>query len=149
MTKPLCIIILILFIGCVLLKIFRVPLKTSSIVVDQSIMLKGVFLGAMTATSYRSVPEQTDSSPFITATGGRVHRDGVALSRNLLKRWGGPVSYGDIIYIENIGFKVANDTMNKRHLNHVDIWVKTYEEEKTFHTQYKSRKLKIYVIRKK
>lgn len=145
--KSLYIIILILFIGCILLRVFRVTSEAPRIAVDQSIMLKGILLGKMTATSYRSVPEQTDDSPFITASGGRVHRDGVALSRNLLKRWGGPVDYGNIVYIENIGFKVVNDTMNKRHFNHIDIWVKTYKEEQSFHTQYKSRKLKVYVIR--
>lgn len=148
MSKSIYILILILFIGCVPLRVFRIPSKAPSIAVDQSIMFKGVFLGTMTATAYRSVPEQTDSSPFITATGGRVHENGVALSRNLLKRWGGLVNYGDIIYVEDIGFKVVNDTMNKRHFNHIDIWVKTSKEEKSFHTQYKSRKLKIYVIRK-
>lgn len=148
MTKCLYIIILLLFIGCVLLRVFRVKPEAPRLTVENAIGLKGILLGTMTATAYRSVPEQTDNSPFITATGGRVHRDGVALSRNLLKRWGGPVNYGDIVYIEDIGFKVVNDSMNKRHFNHVDIWVKTYKEEKSFHNQYKSRQLNIYVIRK-
>ena len=81
-------------------------------------------------TSYRSVPSQTDDTPFITATGEHVHSKGVALSRDLLERWGGPVKYGDTVFIEGFGFKVVNDTMNKRHKKHADIWVRTYEEEK-------------------
>lgn len=94
------------------------------------LVLIATFLGNMTVTSYRSVPEQTDSTPFITATGGHVHDQGVALSRDLLERWGGPVKYGDVVFIEGYGPKVVNDTMNKRHTNHVDIWVPTYEDEK-------------------
>ena len=94
------------------------------------LILAGLLLGNMTITSYRSVPEQTDSTPFITASGERVHKHGVALSRNYLKRWGGPVEYGDLVYIEGFGFKIVNDTMHPRHQNNIDIWVGTYEEEK-------------------
>lgn len=89
-----------------------------------------LLLGNMQITSYRSVPEQTDSTPFITASGQHVHSSGVALSRDLLKRWGGIVEYGDVVYIEGYGFKVVNDTMNRRHRDHIDIWVATTEEEK-------------------
>jgi 3D (Asp-Asp-Asp) domain-containing protein len=81
-------------------------------------------------TSYRSVPAQTDETPFITADGGRVHKYGAAVSRDLLWYNGGPLRYGDIIYVEYYGFKVVNDTMNKRYRNAVDLWVKTYKEEK-------------------
>ena len=94
------------------------------------LFLVATLLGNMSVTSYRSLPEQTDSSPFITATGDHVHRDGVALSRNLLKRWGGPVDYGDVVYVEGYGLKVVNDCMHRRHKNHVDMWVETYEDEK-------------------
>ena len=113
------------------------------------IVLISILIGNMTITSYRSVPEQTDSSPFITATGEHVTPHGVALSRDLLKRWGGPIDYGDYIYIEGHGIKVVNDCMadywcsqyemikgkkrciKKKYIRkHVDIWVKTYKEEK-------------------
>jgi len=89
-----------------------------------------VLLGNMTITSYRSVPNQTDNTPFITASNKRVHQAGVALSRELLHRWGGPAKYGDVVYIEGYGFKVVNDCMNRRHKKRVDMWVKTHEEEK-------------------
>ncbi len=89
-----------------------------------------ILVGNMSITSYRSVPEQTDSTPFITATGEHVHSKGVALSRDLLWRWGGPIKYGDIVYIEGYGFEVVNDTMHFRHKKHADIWVATYQEEK-------------------
>lgn len=110
------------------------------------LILIWTLLGNMTVTSYRSVPEQTDSTPFITATGEHVTPHGAALSRDLLERWGGPVSYGDYIYIEGIGIKVVNDTMHPRHKNHVDIWVATYEEEKAIGWQ---KNKKIYLIKSK
>lgn len=113
------------------------------------IILISILLGNMTITSYRSIPEQTDNTPFITATGEHVNPHGIALSRDLLKRWGGPVDYGDYVYLEGYGIKVVNDCManywclqyklvkSRRHCikkkyirKHVDIWVKTLEEEK-------------------
>ena len=113
------------------------------------IFLLSILIGNMTITSYRSVPEQTDSDPFITATGEYTGSHGVALSRDLLKRWGGPIDYGDHIYIEGYGIKVVNDCMadywclqykmiggkkrcvKKKYIrNHIDIWVATSREEK-------------------
>jgi 3D (Asp-Asp-Asp) domain-containing protein len=85
----------------------------------------------MTLTSYRSVPSQTDSSPFITSIGEHVHPHGVAVSRDLLKRWGGPLDYGDMIYVEGFGLRVVNDTMHERHKQHIDLWVETLEEERS------------------
>ena len=96
----------------------------------KELVLVASLLGNMSITSYRSVPEQTDSTPFITASGSHVSPYGVALSRELLDRWGGQVKYGDTVYIEGFGLKVVNDTMHPRHKNHVDIWVPTYKAEK-------------------
>jgi 3D (Asp-Asp-Asp) domain-containing protein len=94
-----------------------------------NLVLVTVFLGTMTVTSYRSVPSQTDSSPWITSIGERVHPHGVAVSRDLLKKNGGPLNYGDTIYIQGYGLKVVNDVMNKRYKRHIDIWVTTYAQE--------------------
>lgn len=98
-------------------------------------------------TSYRSVPEQTDSSPYYTSIGERVHPHGVAVSQDLLKRRGGPINYGDILYIEDIGFKVVNDCMNARHKNHIDVWVSTLKKEQDFHKKFKNKKLKVWIVR--
>jgi 3D (Asp-Asp-Asp) domain-containing protein len=100
-------------------------------------------LGDMTVTSYRSVPEQTDDSPFITSIGERTHKGGVAVSQDLLKS--GVVKYGDIIYVEGYGFKIVNDTMNPRHKNHIDLWVENYAQEKAVGV----RKLHVYRVRGK
>lgn len=105
-------------------------------------------------TSYRPVPEQTDSSPFITSTGERVRRGGIAVSQDLLcpaalfkdlriKRHKREtchlrekVHYGDRLKVE--GFKqtfTVFDCMNKRHKKRVDILVFTYEEEKAINVK--------------
>jgi 3D (Asp-Asp-Asp) domain-containing protein len=94
------------------------------------LILCAVLIGKFTITSYRSIPSQTDSSPWITSIGEHVHSHGVAVSQDLLRKNGGLLEYGDTIYIEGFGFKVVNDVMNKRCKRQVDIWVRTYVEEK-------------------
>lgn len=97
-----------------------------------TLVMVTVLVGSLTLSSYRSVPAQTDSSPFITSTGEHVTPGGVAVSRDLLKRWGGPLDYGDHVYIEGVGIKRINDCMAARHRNSVDVWVATFADEKAF-----------------
>ena len=96
-------------------------------------------------TMYQPVYPQTDSSPNITADGTRIRISKasdykyVALSRNLLKRWGGPFDYGDFILIRGTtkghkdGVYNVRDTMNPKYVNYVDILestnVKPYKYE--------------------
>jgi 3D (Asp-Asp-Asp) domain-containing protein len=96
-------------------------------------LLETLVLGTLTVTSYRSVPEQTDNSPFITSIGHRTHPYGCAVSQDLLKT--GRVKYGDYVCVDKMGCYVVNDTMHPRHTNHVDVWVASYEEEKVIQTQ--------------
>ena len=82
-------------------------------------------------TMYRPTKYETDSTPNITADGTRIkikkasQYNFVAVSRNLLVRWGGFLKYGDFILIENVGHKEGvyqvRDTMNPRWINVVDI----------------------------
>ena len=82
-------------------------------------------------TMYQPVYPQTDRTPNITADGTkiRIHKASeykfVALSRNLLKRWGGPFDYGDFILLKGAGHKdgvyQVRDTMNPKWVNVVDI----------------------------
>ena len=108
------------------------------------LILISLFLGNLQVTSYRSVPEQTDSSPFFTSIGDKVCRDGVAVSQDLLKSK--KIKYGDWLYIEGVGLKRVNDTMNKRFKNHLDIWVGSLEEEKKFHKKFGDKKLNVWVV---
>jgi 3D (Asp-Asp-Asp) domain-containing protein len=109
-----------------------------------NLLLVAVFLGNLTITAYRSVPEQTDDSPFITSIGERVCKDGVAVSQDLLKSK--KVKYGDWIYIEGVGLKRINDTMHSRHKNHIDVWLPTLGAEKRFHRRFKSRKVNVWIV---
>ena len=82
-------------------------------------------------TMYQPVYPQTDDTPNITADGTRIRISKaskykfVALSRNLLKRWGGPFDYGDFILLKGAGKKdgvyQVRDTMNPKWVNVVDI----------------------------
>ena len=97
----------------------------------------------VTVTMYHPIYPQTDKTPSITADGTRIRISKaseykfVALSRNLLKRWGGPFNYGDFILIKGTsdkdGVYQVRDTMNSKWVNVVDILeskhVKPYKYE--------------------
>ena len=85
----------------------------------------------VTVTTYNPTKEQCDSTPNITADGTKIkpwratdYRY-VALSRDLIARWGGPFEYGDYIVIEGTGkwdgIYHVRDTMNPKWTNRVDI----------------------------
>ncbi len=85
----------------------------------------------VTTTMYNPVESQCDKDPLVTAANYKIHpakaskQKYVALSRNLLKRWGGQFEYGDKVAIRGTkhkdGVYTVADTMNKRYCNHVDI----------------------------
>jgi len=81
-------------------------------------------------TAYSSVPEETDSTPFITAAGTPV-RDGI-VANNLLPfgtKIKIPDLYGNKIFI-------VEDRMNRRKgLNQFDIWFASQAEAKNFGAQ--------------
>ena len=85
----------------------------------------------VTVTMYQPVARQTDSTPNILADGTRI-RVGeasnykfIAVSRNLLRRWGGWLDYGDFILLKGTdgkdGVYQVRDTMNPRWVNRIDI----------------------------
>jgi 3D (Asp-Asp-Asp) domain-containing protein len=96
-------------------------------------LLETLVLGMLQVTAYRSVPQQTDSSPYYTSIGHRTHAYGIAVSQDLLKS--GKVKYGDYLCVEKQGCYVVNDCMNARHTNAIDIWVPTYAAEKAIPPQ--------------
>lgn len=114
---------------------------------NEIILFLGILLNSqMTITAYRSIPSQTDSSPNYTSIGDRTHKGGVAVSRDLLTRWKGPINYGDYIYIEGLGIYQVNDVMNDTAYDkeshkrfklrqHIDIWVASHDEEKKIGVQ--------------
>jgi 3D (Asp-Asp-Asp) domain-containing protein len=101
------------------------------------LILAAILLGNLQITSYRSVPSQTDKSPWITSIGARVHPHGCAVSRDLLKANGGTLNYGDWIYIEGYGLKVVNDCMGVKSKQAIDIWVATKAEEHRINVKHR------------
>ena len=81
----------------------------------------------VTVTSYRSVPNQTDDTPFITSIGHRTSQEGCAVSPNLMNSE--TLCYGNAVYIPNIGIRVVNDVTHPRLKNLIDVWVLEHEDE--------------------
>ena len=86
---------------------------------------------SVTVTMYQPVRYQTDSTPNILADGTRIRTEDasnykfIAVSRNLLKRWGGWLNYGDFIFLRGTSHKdgvyQVRDTMHSRWVNRIDI----------------------------
>jgi len=84
----------------------------------------------ITVTAYSSTPDQTDSTPFITASGTYVH-DGIVAANFL--------PFGTKIKLpELFGDKVfsVEDRMNSKYYYRVDVWMLTREAAKQFGAQY-------------
>ena len=81
-------------------------------------------------TVYHATAAQTDDTPLVTADGTRVTSDSriCALSRELLERWGGPVRYGDAVWVEVpdrelAGLWFVHDTMSAEVSGYADLLV--------------------------
>lgn len=141
-----------------------------------NIALVGVFVGSLIVTSYRSVPGQTDATPFNTSTGERTSISGVAISQDLLcgacrklhRRCAHPeypkkLHYGDCLWIEGAGPRIINDTMGvykhysvptktgkkilkMKQLNWLDLWMPKYIDEHKFHTKFGITKHKVWKV---
>ncbi|WP_460609308.1 hypothetical protein [Hymenobacter terrigena] len=95
-------------------------------------MVTHVLTYTVTATAYQAVPGQTDNEPFITADNSHIKphygskKRWMALSRDLLKPWGGPFNFGDKVRVRGIspkldGVYTVHDTMNRRHHHCMDV----------------------------
>lgn len=79
-----------------------------------------------TMTAYSSTPDETDDSPFVTATGACV-RDGIVASNFL--------AFGTKLRIPQLfGDKVfeVQDRMNARYASRIDIWMKRAQDGREF-----------------
>jgi 3D (Asp-Asp-Asp) domain-containing protein len=110
----------------------------------------------VTSTAYTSSVRETDSTPFITATGARTRFGIVAVSRDLLPM----LPYGSQVRLEDLGsvsgrgrgqfdylFRntifVVEDTMNPRFSWRMDIWM----PNRTTAISFGVRKLRVTVVR--
>jgi 3D (Asp-Asp-Asp) domain-containing protein len=107
--------------------------------------LKRTTIGTVTVTMYHPVPKQTDSSPYITASGFRLDKKNpkkdriIAISRDLKQK----LDFGDTVILQGIGKwdgeYVVHDVMNKRFKNRIDILINPNDEA----TMFKEAKLMI------
>tara|TARA_R110002126_G_scaffold75846_2_gene189285 strand:- start:319 stop:669 length:351 start_codon:yes stop_codon:yes gene_type:complete len=93
-------------------------------------MIKLLAILIVTATVYNAVPEQTDSTPFLTASGSiinpecpEVHR-WIAVSQDMLKEgW----NFGECVEVTGAGdldgVWQIQDVMNKRYNRSIDFLV--------------------------
>lgn len=81
-------------------------------------------------TAYNSVPGQTDDTPFIAATGKRVHDSMIAANK---------LPFGTKVVIRDLfGDKVfiVEDRMNSRYgLGRMDVWMESVPEARKFGVQ--------------
>ena len=85
----------------------------------------------VTATMYNPVEEQCDSDPYTTASMLKIkpnkasEQKFIAMSRDLLKRWGGKFDYKQKVRLIGCGVKdgiyTIADCMNERFRNKIDI----------------------------
>ena len=120
---------------------YRAPLQSTSPAIQT---VRGAIAGVtvrtmqVTSTGYNSLPEQTDSSPFIAADGTYVY-DGMVAANFLpfgtkIKI---PHYYGDKVF-------VVHDRMAKRFSNRVDVWF----EHKSDAIQWGRRTVAIEILGK-
>ena len=106
----------------------RFQIKT---LLEQMDSMPDVIFQEIKATMYHPVEEQCDDTPLITADGSRIdpHKvsnwNWIAVSQHMLTRNGGPLNYGDTVYIfgtdHKDGMYVIKDCMNKRKTNQIDF----------------------------
>ncbi|GAB3232171.1 hypothetical protein GCM10027346_19230 [Hymenobacter seoulensis] len=95
----------------------------------------------VTATTYWPEVGQTDDNPMETADGSIIPKRHssktrwLAVSRDLLDKWGGPFKYGEKVRVHGIsddldGVYIIHDTMNRRHRHCVDVLVNERECKK-------------------
>lgn len=129
----------ILFLGTILLllvsfKVMTLSLSESSSLRHEDTVPAISLIQEVTGTYYHAEVSQCDDNPFITADQSEIDsvklKKGelrwVALSRDLLKRWKGPINYGDTIYIHHSndelrGNWIVHDCMNARYKNRIDF----------------------------
>jgi len=92
------------------------------------------FLGWRIITAYSSCPEETDDTPFITASNQHV-RKGIIATNEL--------PFGTKVIIEGLGEFEVQDRTNSRYGYRVDIWMSSKAEALNFGRQTRE----IYVLK--
>ncbi len=94
------------------------------------------------ATGYSSTPDQTDDSPFITASGTHV-RDGIIAANFYIN--GKKIPLGTLVKIPQLygdRIFIIEDRMNSRYTNNIDIWF----GDRLSALQFGAKRVKIQII---
>ncbi|MCS7069076.1 MAG: 3D domain-containing protein [Meiothermus sp.] len=109
------------------------------------------------ATAYTSSVRETDSTPFITATGARTRIGIIAVSRDMLRE----LPYGSKVLLEDLGTSagvgkgrfnyllqgrvfVVEDTMHPRKRERLDVWL----PDRSTAIRFGVRNLRVTVIQR-
>jgi len=114
-----------------MINLIKLRTKNEIMVISKILGIIGIlFIETVTATVYNAVPEQTDSTPFITASGARINQQHpelhrwVAVSQDMLKRG---YKFGMRIEVSGAGdldgIWEIQDVMNVRYTNCIDFLV--------------------------
>ena len=117
-------------------------MKTVLEIEKEKIDLKVLSTHTVRATGYSSTPDQTDDTPFITASGTYV-RDGIVAANFSIN--GRRVPFGTLVRIPEIyGEKIfiVEDRMNSRYTNNLDIWF----SERSLAKEFGSKRVIIEVV---
>ena len=83
-------------------------------------------------TAYNALVGQTDDTPNITASNKEIFPGVLALSRELITRYGygGNIQYGEKVWV--VVPMQVEDTMNKRWRGRGDVYMMNYDEARQF-----------------
>jgi len=109
----------------------------------------------MSITCYTNRVVETDSTPHHAASGRIVYEGSCAVSRDIFRKWDektkkyvGDAFPGDIVYVVTLDkYYIVEDTMNKRHNRHVDIF--TYRRNLQKAREFGCKKSDVYILRLK
>lgn len=134
--KPVVILMLGLVISCIAMMYFAVTGDNGKAEVVEYRVTGDLQIFNVTATTYQPVEGQTDSTPGITADGTMLNLEDaswaderiIAMSRDMLEKFGGPISWGEKVWVELPGSELSgwwtvHDTMSSRFKNRVDLMV--------------------------
>ena len=100
--------------------------------------LKDVYTDTVKVTTYTTDPKQTDSSPYVTASGYKLDKKNpkkhriIAVSRDIKRK----LKFGDRVKVTGVGkysgIYVVEDVMNKRFRNRIDILINPKDRPTSF-----------------
>lgn len=125
--------------ACVMIMVYGLLRKddVTTTVVTEYQPITDLQVMRVTVTTYQPTILQTDEDPSVTADGTKIDLEGgrwvdrriVALSRDMLARFGGSISWGERIWVdlpaepELSGWWIVHDTMAERWTKRIDLMV--------------------------